>query len=243
MSAVPSKEPPEIYPLGDSALILHIGKTDEPPGERLTDKVLAAAARIRRSNIAGVVDVTPAYATVAIFYDPLGVKTAYRETIFDALIRQLADALKHGSSARIAKSRLVEVPVCYAAEFAPDMDRVVGETGLARAEVVARHSRARYRVACVGFTAGFPYLLGLPPELAVPRRASPRTSVPEGSVAIGGVQTGIYPKASPGGWNIIGRSPLRLFDPEEDPPVALRPGDRVRFREISRDQFEAHLRS
>ncbi|HEX8077073.1 MAG TPA: carboxyltransferase domain-containing protein, partial [Chthoniobacterales bacterium] len=105
-------------------------------------------------------------------------------------------------------------------------------------EVVRRHSNATYRVACVGFTPGFPYLVGLPPELATPRRASPRTEIPAGAVAIGGTQTGIYPRKSPGGWNIIGRTPLKLFEVKRDPPALFSSGDLVRFREISRGEFD-----
>jgi inhibitor of KinA len=101
------------------------------------------------------------------------------------------------------------------------------------------HSEAEYRVSCIGFVPGFPFLAGLPKELATPRRAAPRKEIPAGSVAIGGAQTGIYPLRSPGGWNLIGRTPLHLFDPEKTPPAFLRAGDRVRFRAITREEFEA----
>ena len=105
--------------------------------------------------------------------------------------------------------------------------------------MIRRHSSAAYRVNCVGFIAGFPFMSGLPPELATPRRAAPRKEVPAGSVGIGGAQTGIYPRTSPGGWNLIGRTPLRLFDVQRDPPTILQAGDRVRFRQISREEFDA----
>jgi KipI family sensor histidine kinase inhibitor len=104
------------------------------------------------------------------------------------------------------------------------------------------HSTAEYRVACIGFVPGFPFLAGLPKRLATPRRDVPRKEVPPGSVGIGGAQTGIYPLRSPGGWNLIGRTPLKLFDPRKDPPTILRPGDRVRFRAITREKFESSKR-
>jgi inhibitor of KinA len=130
------------------------------------------------------------------------------------------------------------VPVCYDRDFAVDLDEVATRSRLMPAEVVSRHASASYRVACVGFTPGFPYLSGLPNELATPRRLTPRKLVAAGSVGIGGNQTGIYPQDSPGGWNIIGRTPLRLFDPSEVPPSLFVIGDTVRFRQITRDEFE-----
>jgi inhibitor of KinA len=146
---------------------------------------------------------------------------------------------KRRASGAAVKPRLIEVPVCYDAEFAPDLETVAQHCGLAPNEVVARHAAARYGVRCVGFTPGFPFLGGLPSQLATPRRKSPRTAVPAGSVAIGGPQTGIYPLRSPGGWNIIGRTPLRLFDVTREPAALLRAGDRVRFVSIGREEFEA----
>ena len=112
-------------------------------------------------------------------------------------------------------------------------------TRLSADEVVDLHSRAEYRVACIGFVPGFPFLTGLAKKLATPRRATPRKEISPGSVGIGGPQTGIYPLRSPGGWNLIGRTPLRLFDPQQDPPTLLRAGDRVRFRAITREEFDA----
>ena len=127
---------------------------------------------------------------------------------------------------------MIEVPVCYDEDFAPDLETVAQHCGLEPNEVVARHAAARYGVRCVGFTPGFPFLGGLPAKLATPRRKSPRPAVPAGSVGIGGAQTGIYPLRSPGGWNIIGRTPLRLFDVTREPAALLRAGDRVRFVSI-----------
>ncbi len=133
-----------------------------------------------------------------------------------------------------------KIPVCYEADLGPDLPVVAGRSGLSIEQVIERHAGAIYRVHCLGFTPGFPFLGGLPPELATPRRAEPRRAVPAGSVGIGGSQTGIYPIASPGGWNLIGRTPLRLFEADAPEPARLRPGDRVRFRRISLTEFQEH---
>jgi len=153
----------------------------------------------------------------------------------------LAAGADRGRRVRSTKSnaRLVEIPVCYDPEFALDLNDVASQANLTPTKVVDLHSRAEYRVSCIGFVPGFPFLAGLPKELATPRRATPRKEIPAGSVGIGGAQTGIYPLRSPGGWNLIGRTPLHLFDPEKTPPAFLCAGDRVRFRAITREEFEA----
>jgi inhibitor of KinA len=134
---------------------------------------------------------------------------------------------------------VVEIPVCYDPEFALDLDHVAQHAQMSPKEVVDLHRATDYHVNCIGFTPGFPYLAGLPEKLATPRRATPRKEIPAGSVAIGGRQSGIYSLRSPGGWNVIGRTPLRLFDPQKNPPALLRAGDRLRFQAISRQEFEA----
>jgi len=143
-----------------------------------------------------------------------------------------------GRTAR-SRSRTVEIPVCYDAEFALDINDVAHRANISPSEVIRLHSAAEYRVACIGFVPGFPFLTGLSKKLATPRRDVPRKEIPPGSVGIGGAQTGIYPLRSPGGWNLIGRTPLRLFDPKKSPPTLLRAGDRVRFRVITREEFES----
>ena len=127
--------------------------------------------------------------------------------------------------------------MCYGGEYGPDLEAVAVHAGLSPDAVVARHAAGDYSVAMLGFAPGFPYLLGLDPALHAPRRTDPRTRVPAGSVAIGGAQTGIYPRELPGGWNLIGRTPLPLFDPRREPPALLAAGDRVRFRAIDVDGF------
>lgn len=221
-----------IEPLADSALLVRVVETFEP--EEALDAVVRATQQLESAKIPGVIELVPAYTTVSIFFDPA------RSAGFDELRTNIARALEQDLERAVprATASVIEVPVCYESEFAPDLQEIARHTGLSPDEIVRRHSAASYRVSCVGFTPGFPYLSGLPPELATPRRASPRKEIPAGAVAIGGTQTGIYPRKSPGGWNIIGRAPLRLFDVEHDPPALFQAGDRVRFREIPRDEFD-----
>ena len=221
-----------IEPLGDSALLVRV--VDRFEAEESLDAVLRATQKLEGAKIPGVTELVPAYTTIGIFFDPGRIEG------FDELRTNIERTLAQESErapAGVADST-IEVPVCYEGEFAPDLEEVARTAGLSPDEVIRRHSTASYRVSCVGFTPGFPYLSGLPRELATPRRASPRKEVPAGAVAIGGTQTGIYPRKSPGGWNIIGRAPLRLFDVERNPPALFQAGDRVRFRKISRDEFD-----
>jgi KipI family sensor histidine kinase inhibitor len=214
----------EITPLGDSALIVRVGDS--------LGNVLAAVHKLELAKIPGIIEIAPAFASVGVFFEsPRGFESCA------AMIRAALRAKKRfAKTAR--KPRLIEVPVCYDPEFALDLDAVAQHCGLVPNEVVARHAAAHYCVRCVGFTPGFPYLGGLPPALVTPRRATPRTTVPAGSVAIGGAQCGIYPLRSPGGWNVIGRTPLRLFDVTRQPAALLHAGNRLRFVPIEREDFE-----
>ena len=228
----------QIHPVGDSALVVQLGRagTDEVR----IDSVLHAQFALQQAELPGVIEITTAFASVAVFYDPLRVG-GNPDVMFASLEHHIRTALADGSAAdpsATAEQRTIQIPVCYDPEFAFDLADVAQHSGLAAQEVIRRHSSADYRVGCVGFTPGFPYLVGLPAELATPRRATPRTSVPGGSVAIGGSQAGIYPLASPGGWHLIGRTPLRLFDASRETPSLLQAGDRVRFREILREEFQ-----
>jgi inhibitor of KinA len=232
-----------IEPLGDSALIVRVVDDFARDPEASLDTVQAALRSLEAAAIPGVIELAPAYSTIGVFFDAAEIArvAAGGEEVLVWLSARIESALKK-RSAQNNKGRatpVIEIPVCYDREFGSDLDDVVRVAGLAEAEVIRRHASAAYRVACVGFIAGFPFLSGLPPELATPRRAVPRKEVPAGSVAIGGAQTGIYLRNSPGGWNVIGRTPLRLFDVQRDPPTILQTGDRVRFREISREEFNA----
>jgi inhibitor of KinA len=232
----------EITPLGDSAFIICVREGFEGASDQTIEAVLRVQRCLENAQLPVVIETAPAYTTVAVFYDPARVVAAGAKPneIVDWLAERMRQVLSdaHAIQDEEIEARLVEIPLCYDSEFAPDLDEVAKRAGLLAQEVVDLHSKSEYRVSCVGFTPGFPYLTGLPDKLATPRRAVPRKEIPAGSVAIGGNQTGIYPIKSPGGWNVIGRTPLKLFDPAGDPPALLRAGDRVRFRAIARDQFE-----
>ncbi|HYJ04600.1 MAG TPA: 5-oxoprolinase subunit PxpB [Chthoniobacterales bacterium] len=222
-----------IEPLGDSALLVRVVENYGLESDRSVDAVLGTFGRLEAAAIPGVIELAPAYTTIGVFFDP-GL------TRFDVVKAEIERVLQNTEPAepRAVTRSTIEVPVCYEDEFAPDLREVAWHAGLSAQEVVRRHSAVIYRVNCVGFTPGFPYLSGLPTELATPRRASPRKEIPAGAVAIGGTQTGIYPRKSPGGWNIIGRTSLSLFEVKREPPSLFQAGDRVRFRRISREEFE-----
>jgi inhibitor of KinA len=236
----------EIVPLGDSALIVRVRERFEDAPEETLDQVLHTLHRLREATIPGVVELAAAYTSVAVFFDLIAVaKTSGRpDEAFGWLQEQILHVVAAGGDRgrrRKTKAtiRSVDIPVCYDPEFAPDLDDVARHAELSTKEVVDLHSAGEYRVACIGFVPGFSFLAGLPKKLATPRRDTPRKEIPPGSVGIGGAQTGIYPLRSPGGWNLIGRTPLKLFDPAKTPPVLLRAGDRVRFRAITRNEFES----
>jgi inhibitor of KinA len=232
----------EVTPLGDSAVLIRVAENFDDAPERALEKVLAAQRSLLVAKIPGVVELVPAYTTVSLFYDPLRAIEAGApvENVFGWLEQRIreATATSGNITAESIKTSVIDVSVCYDREFGFDLDDVARRAGISSNEVVDLHAGADYRVHCVGFIGGFPFLGGLPPKLATPRRETPRKEIPAGSIGIGGKQTGIYPIKSPGGWNIIGRTPLRLFDPQKNPPIVLRAGDRVRFRPITREEFE-----
>jgi inhibitor of KinA len=232
----------QITALGDSALIVRVCDRFEDAPEETLSEVLAALRRLENAHFPGVIELATAYTTVAIFFDPLRVINdgAEPDGVIELLIQRIGEALAAGPKRhKRAAAHTAEIPVCYDLEFAIDLERVASHAQISPSEVVDLHGAAEYRVNCIGFTPGFPYLTGLPNRIATPRHTVPRKEIPAGSVAIGGAQAGIYPQESPGGWNVIGRTPLRLFDPQRDPPVLLQPGDQVRFRKITREEFQA----
>jgi KipI family sensor histidine kinase inhibitor len=218
---------------GDRALRLSFG-------EGISDDVFArvrrAWSRIRASAIEGLVDATPAYATLLLTFDATALDPAEAErTVLAALSRETAE--------ESAPPREVTLPVRYGDSFGPDLASVASACGLPPDEVVRLHAGATYEVRFLGFSPGFPYLAGLPERLETPRLDRPRLRVPAGSVAIAGKQAGIYPQETPGGWRLLGRTPQRLFDPQRAAagaaPALLAMGDRVRFRPVSEAEFRA----
>ncbi len=185
-------------------------------------QVRAALHALQREPVPGVANLHPAYASVLLTYEPGAVER-------DSLAGEVAVRLRSAGAIPLPEPALVEIPVRYGGEWGPDLAEVAAACGLTPPEVVREHAGREYLVYFLGFSPGFPYLGGLSPRIAAARRGSPRTRVPAGSVAIGGSQTGVYPLASPGGWQLIGRTPLTLFDPSRNPPALLATGDRVRF--------------
>jgi inhibitor of KinA len=226
-----------IVPVGDTALRIEIGDRIDESTHR---KVRGALQALETGDpVPGVREYVPAYTTVMALYDPAAAVAAGAPAgdIVGWLSEKLSARVK-GAKAPKAAGKTIEIPVCFAEEFAPDLKRVAANVKLSEKEVVRRLIKAEFLVYLVGFAPGFPYLGGLPKELVMPRMTSPRTVVVPGSVGIAGEQCGIYPLATPGGWNLIGRTPLRLFLPHQDPPVLLQAGDRVKFREINEHEFQ-----
>ncbi|MBL8878578.1 MAG: 5-oxoprolinase subunit PxpB [Phycisphaerales bacterium] len=192
--------------------------------------IMAAVVQGAPNHSLRIRAVTPAYASLLITFETEQFEPHACETMVQA-------ALARALPRKRQNAQMVEIPVCYDAEFAIDLPTCAAFAGLSPVRFIERHAEAEYRVAFLGFTPGFPYLLGLPPELAISRLDAPRPRVAPGSVGIAGAQTGVYPFATPGGWRIVGRTPLRIFDARRNPPAHLAIGDRVRFVPISRDQF------
>ncbi|MGH8159036.1 MAG: 5-oxoprolinase subunit PxpB [Rhodanobacter sp.] len=214
--------------LAEDALLLRFGERIDI---ELNARVQATTACLRRRL--PQVECVPAYASVLLRFDPQHWPDGHPHRQVQAAV---CAALDEPDPIVTAPRELV-IPVCYGDEYGPDLAEVAALCRLDPETVIACHTGADYRVAMLGFAPGFPYLLGLDPQLAVPRRSDPRQRVPAGSVAIGGSQTGIYPEALPGGWQLIGRTPLRLFDITANTPSLLSAGDHVRFRAIDEDRF------
>lgn len=216
---------PQFKPAGDSALVIIFGDRID---EGINKKVHAVANAIEKASPDWLIEVVPTYTSIYVYYDPL--KLSYQEVL---------DAIKPFLSAepKEEKPRIVEIPTVYGGEFGPDIEFVAQYNGLTIDDVIEIHSKPLYRVYMLGFTPGFAYLGGMDERIATPRLEKPRLKVSAGSVGIAGKQTGIYPIESPGGWRLIGRTPLRLFTPEKDPPTLLQPGDYVKFVPISEEEF------
>jgi inhibitor of KinA len=223
-------------PLGDRALLIMLGQKIDDPTRRT---VQAALLRLDRAGIPGITDCVPAFASIAVHYDPAAWPERATVPAYTQVVSALELTLADLREDELPDARLVEIPVCYGSEFGPDLDDVAARHGLSADDVVGLHTGADYCVHMIGFMPGFAYLGGLPDAIATPRRDTPRTAVPAGSVGIGGQQTGVYPLISPGGWHLIGRTPLRLFDASRQPAALLAAGDRVRFRLISEADFHA----
>ncbi len=221
-------EEPRFLSGGDRAIFIELGDSIDPDvNQRVRNLKLA----IEKAGIPGVVESVPAYRSLLVYFEPLQLNAPeFRETI--------GNLLKSLTSSELPKRRLIEIPVTYGGEFGPDLELVASHNNLSDAEVVRLHSSARYLIYMIGFMPGFPYLGGMSPDIATPRKTTPRLKIPAGSVGIAGNQTGIYPAESPGGWQIIGRTPLELFHPTREPPSILQAGDYLTFVGVTPDEFD-----
>lgn len=220
-----------IVPAGDSALIVEFEERIDAAVNACT---IACAAAIQRASLAGIRDVVPTYRSLAIYFDPL-------RTDSDALMERVTHEAEHAVAPGGAPPPPVRIPVCYGGEFGPDLHAVASFAHLSPDEVVRVHTSAIYRVFMLGFVPGFAYLGLVDERIAMPRHSTPRIRVPAGSVGLAGVQTGVYPAETPGGWQLIGRTPVRPFDPARAQPFLLKAGDAVEFYPIDRTEFDRLL--
>jgi KipI family sensor histidine kinase inhibitor len=218
---------PKYRLMADRAILVELG---DEISSTVNDKVRELFVSLDKQEIVGVIDLIPSYRSLLLVYDPLQISSA-------ELKNQINNAYQHMDPAHIPSPKTVEIPVVYGDDHGPDLQWVAAHHQITPQEVIRLHSDHTYQVYMIGFTSGFPYLGEVPEALFTPRRETPRTRVPKGSVAIAQKQTGIYPIQSPGGWHIIGWTPVTLFDPQADPPSLLKMGDRVRFHAITAEEM------
>lgn len=238
--AIEQKWPVQILPLGDAAVLVQFASVGNESAE-IYQLVQAFASHIEQHPFPGMIEFVPAFTSVAIYYDPVTVKQVSSQrpesTAYEIVLNNVRGLLAGHTSQLEVHARLIEIPVCYGGEYGPDLEEVAKYHQITPEEVIRIHTSAMYKVFMIGFAPGFPYLGGMSAELATPRRASPRLQIPVGSVGIGGEQTGVYPIETPGGWQLIGRTPLALFRPKQNPPSYLQAGDTVRFRPITKQEY------
>jgi inhibitor of KinA len=230
--------PYSIFSLGDQALSLEI--KGDVIDLSVHETLLSMKEWIGENSFTGLRDIVLGYRSVSITFDLLQVKrSGVNESVSQFVSKKLLDAYAFASQHKVQlKTRHVKIPVCYDRAFGFDVDNVCERSNLSPQQLVDLHSNVSYKVYLVGFLPGFPYLGFVDPRLEIPRHSSPRTIVPAGSVGIAGRQTGIYPFDSPGGWQIIGRTPVKMFDPKKKSPVVVEAGDTVSFHPISIDEFK-----
>lgn len=218
-------------PAGDQAVVVEL---DEPIGDALNQRLRTLEWLLSDGRLAGVTDTVPSFRSLLVYYDPAVVS-------YEALCAGIRERIGQAAQAPLPSSRCIEIPCCYHdPELGFDLAAVAARLGLDTEAVIALHTGAEYLVYFIGFAPGQPYLTGLPEQLAIPRLDSPRTKTPAGSVGIGGTQGCIYSVDSPGGFWILGHTPVRLYDAGAAEPILLAPGDRLRFRSIERDEY-AHI--
>jgi inhibitor of KinA len=225
-----------MYPLGDHAVLIELG---EGINKETQACVQVIAAFLEGHPPIWMIEYIPAFTTITVFYDPVRVLQSNQKAIspYDYVCAFLAGLLSGLVTGTPSESRVVDIPVCYGGKFGPDLEHVAMINGLTKEEVVRIHSSGGYLVYMIGFAPGFPYVGGMSERIAAPRRESPRLKIPARTVGIAGKQTGIYPIETPGGWQLIGRTPLELFRPGDESPSLLRAGDRIQFIPISEKEY------
>ena len=216
-----------IVPAGDSALIVEFEERIDPA---INARAIALADSLQAAAIAGVRDVVPTYRSVAVFFDPL-------RTNYDTLLERIERDAGRPAPDAARQAEPLRIPVCYGGDLGPDLGAVAAFGGISADEVIALHASATYRVFMLGFVPGFAYMGIVDARIAAPRHSTPRVRVPAGSVGITGVQTGIYPAETPGGWQLIGRTPIKPFDANRAQPFLMKAGDAVRFYAIDRAEY------
>jgi len=217
-----------IVPAGDSAIVAELEDRIDPA---VNARAIALAEAVQAAKLRGVRDVVPTYRSVAVYFDPL-------RADYDALLA-LLEAADRSPAARVRAASRIRIPVCYGGDLGPDLADVASFAGVGEDEIVRIHTAAIYRVFMLGFVAGFAYLGTVDERIAMPRHSTPRVRVPLGSVGIAGSQTGVYPAETPGGWRLVGRTPVKPFDPDRSEPFLMKAGDDVEFYAISRVEYDA----
>lgn len=235
--------PFELSPLGDSAIVITFGNEIKYDTHK---KIKTFMNSIENEPFIGFIECVPAYTNLTIFYDPLAVyhehkkrKRAEFVSPFEVVCSTIKKKLQHVKVDKELTHRIVSIPVCYGGEYGPDLEYVASHNHLTTDEVIDIHSKGEYLAYMIGFAPGFPFLGGLSEKIATPRRSTPRTTIPAGSVGIAGMQTGVYSISTPGGWQLIGQTPTKLFLPNENPPSLLQAGDIVKFYPISHQEYKA----
>jgi len=226
--------PYTIFPLGDSALTVDFGNIID---EETNKKVLHLFHQLRERQIPYVTDLVPAYSSLTVYYDLQLIYNSSR-TAFETFAEAIENLAEEKSKPNHQASKRIDVPVCYESKYALDIYEIASKKNLSPEEVIAIHTSKTYRVYMLGFLPGFAYMGEVEEQIAIPRKTEPRINVDPGSVGIAGKQTGIYPLASPGGWQIIGRTPVQLFKKDDAQPVLFEPGDEVQFYSITEDEFK-----
>lgn len=223
------------FPLGDCAIVIELG---EDMNMTTYQKVQCITSYLDVHPPEWMTEYIPAFSTITVFYDTINIFHHDRSTLpYDFVYKQLNQILSTFQAGMATKARIIDIPVCYGGEFGPDLETVASINQLTTDDVIQIHTSGDYLVYMIGFAPGFPYIGGMSEEIAAPRRESPRLTIPERSVGIAGKQTGIYPIETPGGWQLIGRTPIQLFRPEKNPPSLLKAGDKIHFRSISYKEY------